>query len=33
MTGGVAEMYDLTKAENKALLDNGQFWKDIRKQH
>lgn len=33
MTGGVAEKYDLTKADTKAAVDSGQFWKDLRKSH
>ena len=33
MTGGVSEVYDLKKPETAALLENGQFWKDIKKQH
>jgi hypothetical protein len=33
MTGGVADEYDLNKPENKANLESGQFWKDIKKSH
>ncbi len=33
MTGGVAEKYDLTRADTKAAVDSGQFWKDLRKSH
>jgi len=33
MTGGVADEYDLNKPENKANLESGQFWKDLKKSH
>lgn len=33
MTGGVSEVYDFKKPETAALLENGQFWKDLKKQH
>ena len=31
LTGGVSIKFDLTTPENKAMLDSGQFWNNMRK--
>ena len=33
LTGGVSEKYNLKAPETKELLENGQFWKDMKKYH
>ena len=33
LTGGVSEKYNLKAPETKETLENGQFWKEMKKYH
>ena len=33
LTGGVSEKYNLKSPETKETLENGQFWKEMKKYH